>query len=182
LISDRQVFHMTAPKDNPNCRRRVRIRRQKIIRNDKSSPLQQSPNDRPRHKLPSNSPVAAHAGRPNITRESNMDVAFQDAGRDRREQERQRLFRDKFIAETPPWYHGAIHLGFTLLVTGAAMWLCWRHIQNAGWEWLLVIPIALFGNWIEWAAHRYILPPPGEGAGDDLQAPLHGASPVLHPS
>lgn len=92
-----------------------------------------------------------------------MDVVFQDASRDRREQERQRLFRDKFIAETPPWYHGAIHLAFTLLVTGAAMWLCWTRIHNAGWQWLLVIPIALFGNWIEWAAHRYILHRPVKG-------------------
>ena len=56
------------------------------------------------------------SGRPaKPTRESNMDVAFQDAGRDRREQERQRQFRDRFLAETPPWYHGALHLGFTLL-------------------------------------------------------------------
>jgi hypothetical protein len=92
-----------------------------------------------------------------------MDVVFQDQARDRREQERQRKFRDRFVAETPSWYHGALHLAFTLLVTGAAMWLCWSHIQNAGWEWLLVIPIALFGNWIEWAAHRYILHRPVKG-------------------
>ena len=43
------------------------------------------------------------------------------------------------------------------------MWLCWSRIQDAGWEWLLVIPIALFGNWIEWAAHRYILHRPVKG-------------------
>ena len=92
-----------------------------------------------------------------------MDVVFQDQARDRREQERQRQFRDRFVAETPTWYHGALHLGFTLVVTGATMWLCWSHIQNAGWEWLLVIPIALFGNWIEWAAHRYILHRPVKG-------------------
>jgi hypothetical protein len=92
-----------------------------------------------------------------------MDVVFQDSDRDRREQQRQRLFRDKFVAETPPWYHGALHLGFTLLVTGYAMWLCWTRIHNAGLEWLLVIPIALFGNWIEWAAHRYILHRPVKG-------------------
>jgi hypothetical protein len=96
-------------------------------------------------------------------REQTMDVVFQDASRDRREQERQQIFRDKFVAETPPWYHGAIHLGFTLLTTGVAMWLCWTRIHNAGLEWLLVVPIALFGNWIEWAAHRYILHRPVRG-------------------
>lgn len=92
-----------------------------------------------------------------------MDVVFQNESRDRREQERQRQFRDRFIAETPPWYHGAMHLAFTLLVTGAAMWFCWNRIHDAGWLWLLVIPIALFGNWIEWAAHRYILHRPVKG-------------------
>lgn len=92
-----------------------------------------------------------------------MDVVFQDATRDRREQERQQQFRNKFIAETPPWYHGALHLGFTLLVTGISMWFCWNRIHDAGWLWLLVIPIALFGNWIEWAAHRYILHRPVKG-------------------
>lgn len=64
-----------------------------------------------------------------------MDVVFQDAARDRREQERQRLFQQKFVAETPSWYHGAIHLGFTLIVTGTAMWYCWNHIAGAKWEW-----------------------------------------------
>ncbi len=92
-----------------------------------------------------------------------MNVLFQDASRDHREQERQRLFRQRFVAETPPWYHGTIHLGFTLLVTGATMWYCWIHIADAKWEWLLVIPIALFGNWLEWAAHRYVLHRPVKG-------------------
>jgi hypothetical protein len=92
-----------------------------------------------------------------------MDVVFQDANRDRREQECQKLFRQRFIAETPPWYHGAIHLGFTLLVTGAAIWFCLARIHNATWEWWLILPIALFGNWIEWAAHRYILHRPVKG-------------------
>jgi len=92
-----------------------------------------------------------------------MEVVFQDAARDHREQERQRLFREKFLAETPHWYHGVYHLGFTLLVTGAAMWYSWIHIDDAKWQWLLVIPIALFGNWVEWAAHRYVLHRPVKG-------------------
>jgi hypothetical protein len=40
---------------------------------------------------------------------------------------------------------------------------CWIHIAEAKWEWLLVIPIALFGNWVEWAAHRYVLHRPVKG-------------------
>ena len=92
-----------------------------------------------------------------------MDVVFQDKSRDLRESQRQKVFRQKFVEETPPWYHGAIHLGFTLLITGGALYFCWQHIHNATWEWWLVIPIALFGNWIEWAAHRYILHRPVKG-------------------
>jgi hypothetical protein len=92
-----------------------------------------------------------------------MDVTFQDAARDHREQERQRLFRQRFVAETPSWYHGMLHLGFTLAVTGATMWYCWSHIADATWEWLFVIPVALFGNWVEWAAHRYVLHRPVKG-------------------
>ena len=93
-----------------------------------------------------------------------MVPAFQSAERDLREQERQRAFRAKFVAETPPWYHGAIHLGFTLLITGGAAWYCWSHlVAPTAWEWLLVIPIVLLGNWCEWAAHRYILHRPVRG-------------------
>ena len=92
-----------------------------------------------------------------------MDVVFQDENRDLREQRRQEVFRQKFVEETPPWYHGVIHLCFTLLITCGALFYCWQHIHNATWEWWLVIPIALFGNWIEWAAHRYILHRPVKG-------------------
>jgi hypothetical protein len=98
-----------------------------------------------------------------LREDATMDVVFQDAARDRREQERQREFRQRFVAETPAWYHGAYHLGFTLLVTIATMWFCWIHIVAARWEWLLVIPVALFGNWVEWAAHRYVLHYPVKG-------------------
>jgi hypothetical protein len=92
-----------------------------------------------------------------------VDVVFQDAARDDREQKRQHLFRQRFVAETPSWYHGLIHLGFTLLVAGGTMWYCWIHVANATWEWLLVIPMALFGNWVEWAGHRYVLHRPVKG-------------------
>ncbi len=92
-----------------------------------------------------------------------MDVVFQSPSRDERERQRQQMFRRKFVEETPTWYHGAMHLGFTLLVTGGTLYYCWRHIQNATWEWWMVIPIVLFGNWIEWAAHRYILHRPVKG-------------------
>jgi len=80
------------------------------------------------------------------------------ADREQREKERLARYRGQFVRETPSWYRGEYHLAFTLLVTGGTFWYCWAHIHNSTLaEWLLVIPIALFGNWAEWAGHRYVL-------------------------
>lgn len=73
---------------------------------------------------------------------------------------RQRLaaFRQKFVNETPSWYRGEYHLGFTLVFTVGVVVYGRLHIYNATVrEWLMIVPIALFGNWAEWAGHRYIL-------------------------
>jgi hypothetical protein len=93
-----------------------------------------------------------------------MQIIVQDPRRDQREKERQVKFRRKFVEETPTWYHGAYHLGFMLLVTGGAMAFCISKLSNPTvWEWMLVPVVALFGNWCEWAAHRYILHRPVKG-------------------
>lgn len=70
----------------------------------------------------------------------------------------QEKFRARFVAETPGWYHGLMHLGFTLAVTIGTVVVCWSYIDQATvWEWLIVVPIFLFGNWCEWAGHRWLL-------------------------
>ena len=93
-----------------------------------------------------------------------MSVVIQDPTRDAREQQRQKLFRNKFVENAPSWYRGEYHLAFMLFVTLGTMTYCWLHIENSTpWEWLLIIPFALFGNWAEWAAHRYILHRPVPG-------------------
>ncbi len=70
----------------------------------------------------------------------------------------QKRFRARFVSETPDWYHGLMHLGFTLTVTIGTAMICWFNISGATvWEWLIVVPIFLFGNWCEWAGHRYML-------------------------
>lgn len=93
-----------------------------------------------------------------------MQAIIQDPRRDQREQERQAKFRQKFVEETPNWYHGAYHLSFMLIVTGGAIAFCASKLVNpTWWEWALVPVIALFGNWCEWAAHRYILHRPVKG-------------------
>ncbi|MBV6486879.1 MAG: hypothetical protein GHHEDOFH_00816 [Pseudorhodoplanes sp.] len=93
-----------------------------------------------------------------------MSAVIQDPSRDKREQERQALFRQRFVEQSPWWYRGEYHLAFMLIVTFGTIAYCWMHIDNSTWwEWLLIIPFALFGNWAEWAAHRYILHRPVPG-------------------
>lgn len=81
-----------------------------------------------------------------------------------READRQQKFRKQYVEGTPWWYRGEYHLGFMLVATVGTMIFCWMKIQNSTlYEWLLVIPVFLFGNWVEWAGHRYILHRPIKG-------------------
>ena len=88
----------------------------------------------------------------------------QQAARRARERERQRNFRASYVAATPEWYRGEYHLAFMLAVTLGTVAFCASRLdQPTLWQWLTVIPIFLFGNWVEWAAHRYILHRPMRG-------------------
>ncbi len=76
----------------------------------------------------------------------------------------QRKFRQRFVENTPGWYRGEMHLAFTLVVAGGTAVWTWLSIENATtWEWLLIAPIFLFGNWCEWAGHRWLLHKPVKG-------------------
>nr|ADE20410.1 putative hydroxylase [Cupriavidus basilensis] len=67
-------------------------------------------------------------------------------------------FRDEYVAATPAWYRGELHLAFTLLFTGGVIAWCAMKLQAPTLaQWLAIVPIFLLGNWAEWAAHRYIL-------------------------
>ena len=82
--------------------------------------------------------------------------------RDQEIVQRSHSFREQYRKETPSWYRGEMHLAFTLLFTGGVIWYCAANISNASWaEWLwVVLPMFLFGNWAEWAGHRYLLHSP----------------------
>lgn len=72
--------------------------------------------------------------------------------------QRSRRFRDEYVAATPGWYRGEFHLAFTLLFTGGVVAYSFSKIDHSTWmQWLVMVPIFLFGNWAEWAAHRYLL-------------------------
>ncbi len=71
---------------------------------------------------------------------------------------RSNAFRQEYRDATPSWYRGEYHLAFTLTFAGGILLYSLMHVRNATWaEWLLVIPMFLFGNWAEWAGHRYLL-------------------------
>lgn len=75
---------------------------------------------------------------------------------------RSRAFRREYVQNTPGWYRGELHLGFTLVFTTSVIAWCAMHLHDVSWqEWVyIVVPMFLFGNWAEWAGHRYLLHSP----------------------
>lgn len=71
--------------------------------------------------------------------------------------ERQRKFREQYIAQISPWYHGLVHIGVMYAAGIGGVWWCLSRIQDARWEWLVAIPVALAGNFIEWGMHKYVM-------------------------
>jgi len=75
-----------------------------------------------------------------------------------REKDYQKRFRARYVAATPAWYHGLYHLAATMVMPVFAVVYSWVRLENVtAWEWALFIPIILFGNWCEWAGHRYMM-------------------------
>ena len=71
--------------------------------------------------------------------------------------ERQRKFREKYLSEISPWYHGLVHVGVMYAAGISAIWWCASRMQGATWEWLLIVPVAIAGNFGEWALHKYVM-------------------------
>ena len=71
--------------------------------------------------------------------------------------ERQRKFREQYVAQISPWYNGLVHIGVMYgFGIGAIVW-CASRLQDATWEWLLLVPVAIAGNFIEWGMHKYVM-------------------------
>jgi hypothetical protein len=71
--------------------------------------------------------------------------------------ERQRRFREKYVSEISPWYHGLVHIGVMYTAgIGLIAW-CVSRMQNPTWEWLLVVPVAIAGNFAEWGMHQHVM-------------------------
>lgn len=81
---------------------------------------------------------------------------------------RVREFRENYRKHSIPWfYYGEIHVVFTFgVLFGVIGWHLTR-LQDLRWIELAVVPLTLlFGNWVEYAIHRY---------------PLHRVYPALEP-
>src|SRR5690348_16677680 len=71
--------------------------------------------------------------------------------------ERQSEFRERYKSKISPLYSGLLHIT-VMYVTGiAAIAYCAGKLSAPGWEWLLVIPVFLAGNFAEWAMHTYVM-------------------------
>jgi hypothetical protein len=71
--------------------------------------------------------------------------------------ERQRRFREQYVANISPWYSGLVHI---LVMYSAGIGLiawCVSRMQDPTWEWLLILPVAIAGNFAEWGMHQHIM-------------------------
>jgi len=71
--------------------------------------------------------------------------------------ERQRKFREEYKADISPHYNGLLHVAVMYGVGLTAAWYCLSQIQGATWEWLLMVPVFIAGNFVEWFMHRYVM-------------------------
>jgi hypothetical protein len=71
--------------------------------------------------------------------------------------ERQRRFREQYVAQISPWYHGLVHIGIMYSAGIGAIWWCVSQLKDARWEWLVMIPVAFAGNFVEWGMHKYVM-------------------------
>jgi len=71
--------------------------------------------------------------------------------------DRQRRFREHYIANISPYYSGLLHVGVMYLAGISVIAWCVSRMDNAGWEWLLLLPVAIAGNFFEWAMHKFVM-------------------------
>ena len=71
--------------------------------------------------------------------------------------ERQSRFRADYIQGISPWYHGLVHIVVMYSAGIATIVWCLGQLLSPTWEWLLIIPIAIAGNFVEWGMHMHVM-------------------------
>ena len=70
---------------------------------------------------------------------------------------RQIKFRDEYRSQIHPSYNGPFHIGVIYVVGLAVVTWCVGRLENASWEWLLVVPVFVLSNLFEWYMHKYVM-------------------------
>ena len=70
---------------------------------------------------------------------------------------RQEKFRFEYKNQISPLYNGLVHIGFIYFVGILLIFYCYDHLDNPTLAWLIIIPVAITGNLIEWAMHKYVM-------------------------
>lgn len=71
--------------------------------------------------------------------------------------EKQRVFREQYKGNISPFYNGALHVAVIYAVGLTAIGYCLSQLVSPTWEWLLILPVALAGNFVEWGMHKYVM-------------------------
>jgi hypothetical protein len=71
--------------------------------------------------------------------------------------EKQRSFRERYRARIEPWYNGLVHILVIYGVGLAILYFCGKQLHQVAVEWLLIIPVAIAGNLVEWSMHRFVM-------------------------
>lgn len=71
--------------------------------------------------------------------------------------ERQKKFRESYVSQISPFYNGLFHIGVMYAAGFTAIYYCASQLDNPTWAWLTIIPVAIAGNFVEWAMHKYVM-------------------------
>ncbi len=71
--------------------------------------------------------------------------------------ERQRKFREQYRAAISRWYSGWVHIGVMYAAGIAAICTASASCRTRSWEWLLLIPVLIAGNFVEWSMHKFVM-------------------------
>lgn len=71
--------------------------------------------------------------------------------------DKQRAFREQYKDRISPFYNGIVHIAVMFAAGIGAITYCAKQLQGATWEWFLVVPVFLAGNFVEWFMHKYVM-------------------------
>jgi len=71
--------------------------------------------------------------------------------------ERQRKFREEYRSGISRYYNGFVHIAVMYAAGIAGISYGVTQLESATWEWALLLPVLVAGNFVEWAMHKYVM-------------------------